>query len=90
MATPIRVLEFPLKVGENKVKAPGQLFRGRYDYQRGQLTMWACCREEAIEREYTIYVAKTGEEVDSNSEYLGTAISEDGNFVTHAFYYYEA
>lgn len=89
MATPIRVLEFPLKVGMNKVKAPGRLFRGRYDYQGDQLTWWSCCNE-GTEREYEVYVALTGEEVDPNSEYLGTAISEDGSFVTHAFYYYEA
>lgn len=84
-----RILKYPLCVGVNYISGNNVEITPRYaGNQRDVVTMWAqvteCESLGEFKRELTISVVATGAEWDMERfAYLGTVITDGGNFVWH-------
>jgi len=79
-------LKFKLDIGLNTLSVHGGGCGSHLAYQHGDLCLWTNAQTNNEPVPLLIYVTVTGVPVPyKHAEYLGTALSEVGSFVVHAY-----
>lgn len=82
----MRVIKFPLQPGWNEFTPQMYCEPLWIEYQHGDFVVW--CKEYTVlpaEGPLKMYLAMTGEQLEDNLCYIGTATNPDRTFVVHLF-----